>query len=401
MSSVWIVLLDTSASMADGFSSAAGADPLAERGMWRTKLEAAKDLLLRQVAASRVQDVAVFRFADRALKVFQGARVDLPSAASAIQSLVADGNTNLAEALSAVANDQDLEGYKALSVLILSDGLSNRGNPVAAAEQLITKFPFGRIDTILIDETAEGRRVAESVSINGQVRPAFSMLELGRAVESARASSLRQELAGFARRRLDLQVELASLVNAGNPTLVTVTSPIELTPATLRSDIVPTLEGLDSLGRAASDAAGMRYLGTISSISQDSPISISLTGLKEALELALEWVIPWRREHAKQLAARQLERIEIENRTLEAKQREDVKKAEIENRQREVELAASKMELAERMLKSLYPRNKLSTQRRMRLLQLLVSGIDHLSKTSMEFKVIGPASQDATELTKQ
>jgi hypothetical protein len=40
MSSIWIVLLDVSGSMDDGFSGAPTTDPLAERGMWRTKLEA-------------------------------------------------------------------------------------------------------------------------------------------------------------------------------------------------------------------------------------------------------------------------------------------------------------------------------------------------------------------------
>lgn len=61
---------------------------------------------------------------------------------------------------------------------------------------------------------------------------------------------------------------------------------------------VPTLEGLEVLERATSEATGQPYRGAITSISQDSPVSISLAGLKEAVELALEWVIPWRRRHA-------------------------------------------------------------------------------------------------------
>lgn len=390
MSSVWIVLLDVSGSMDEGFSGAGTSDPLAERGQWRTKLEAAKDLLLRQVAASRVQDIAVVTFADRADKIFHGARSELSRAETTIRALEADGQTDLARGLIAVSDDPEFESYDALSVLILSDGLSNVGDPVAAAERLIRKYPFGRIDTILIDDTEEGRRVAEDVSINGSVRPAFSTLDLGQALESARASSLRQELAGFASRRLDLMSELALTSNTGSPTLLTVTSPLELTAASLRDDIVPTLEGLESLGRAANEASGTPYSGAIASISQDSPISISLSGLKEAVDLALEWVIPWRRENAERLAALKMRQQELEN-----------EKAAIHNRQLQVSLAASKFELAERMLATLDRDHGLSPRKRQRLLQQFVTGIDQMSRTSIEFRAIGPSSGDETRLMRQ
>jgi hypothetical protein len=45
------------------------------------------------------------------------------------------------------------------------------------------------------------------------------------------------------------------------------------------------LQGLESLERGAVSALGLPYMGKISSISQDSPISISLSGLKEVKEL--------------------------------------------------------------------------------------------------------------------
>lgn len=390
MASVWVILLDVSGSMNEGFSGAASDDPLAERGRWRTKLEAAKDLVLRQVAASRVQDVAVISFADDARKIFHGARSEFSQAEATIRGLVTEGRrTNLASGLTAVSADEKFESYKALSVLILSDGLSNTGDPVAAAERLITKYPFCRIDTILIDETEDGRRVAESVS-TGSVRPAFSVLDLGQALESARASSLRQELAGFATRRLSLQSELALIADVGSPTLLTVTSPLELTAASLRNDIVPTLEGMESLGRAVSDVSGRPYSGTITSISQDSPISISLSGFKEAVDLALEWVIPWRRRNAELLAVQKLRQHELEN-----------EKATIQNRQLEVELAASKLALAERMLATFDRDHSMSDRRRQRLLQQFVTGIDQMSKTSIEFKAIGGSSGNDDALTRQ
>jgi len=385
MSSVWIVLVDVSGSMADGFSGTPNADPLAERGVWRTKLDAAKDLLLRQVAASRVQDVAIFSFADTSVKVFHGSRSEFSRATSIIQGLTAGGETNLAGGLIAVTDDEPLERYQALSVLILSDGLSNVGEPVSAAEGLIAKYPFARIDTILIDETEEGRRIAESVSLNGSVRPAFSLADLDNALDSARASSLQQELSGFAYRRLGLQSELALLANAAGPTLLTVTSSAELTAATLRNDIIPTLQGMELMEQAASEALGQPFRGTISSISQDSPISISLTGFKEAVELALEWVIPWRRQNAEKLAALKLRQQELEN-----------EKAMIENRRLEVELFDSKFQLAEHMLATFERDHSMSDRRRHRLLQQFLAGIDQMSRTSIEFRAIGPSSEDDT-----
>lgn len=184
--------------------------------------------------------------------------------------------------------------------------------------------------------------------------------------------------------------ELTLISSTGSPTLLTVTSPLELTAASLRDDIVPTLEGLESLGRAASEASGTSYRGAITSISQDSPIAISLSGLKEAVDLALEWVIPWRRENAERLAALKVRQQELEN-----------EKASIHNRQLQVNLAASKLELAERMLATFDRDHALSVRRRQRLLQQFVTGIDQMSTTLLEFHAIGPSSGDDTRLMRQ
>jgi len=320
MSSIWVVLLDISGSMDDGFSGVPSGDPFAERGRWRTKLDAAKELVLRQVASSRVQDVAVFAFSDSTEKLYHGARSDFSKAEATIRNLETRGETNLASAFEAVRKDPLLGSYDALSVVVLSDGLSNAGDPEEAAKQLIQRYRSARIDTILIDETAEGRRIAEETSINGSVRSAFSILDVGNALQDARASSLQQELAGFARRRFDLQTELSVFSNAGVPTLLTVTSPLELNANSIRDEIVPTLEGLESLQRSASMANGRPYNGAIKSISHDSPITVSLTGFKEAADLASEFIVPWRRKNAEQLAKLKVKQAEI-----------DIEKARLEN----------------------------------------------------------------------
>ena len=65
--------------MDEEFANAVGtsSDPLGESGVWAKKIDAAKDLLLRQVSSLRAQDVAVLRFTTSAKKIFHGAKDDL------------------------------------------------------------------------------------------------------------------------------------------------------------------------------------------------------------------------------------------------------------------------------------------------------------------------------------
>lgn len=392
MSAIWVILLDTSGSMDEGFAQSAGAsgDPLGEAGTWAKKIDAAKDLLLRQVSSLRAQDVAVFRFTDTVQKLFQGTKDDLLANRALITSLDAHGRTDIAAALGAVADDPDFERYRALSVLLLTDGQSDQDAAERAAEGLVSKYPFARIDTILIDETPEGRSVAEAVSINGIVRTATSMVQLRQALSGARTASLRSELANMAQMRFLAQQELAQLQDSAPlPTLIRVTSGDRLTSDTLRNDVAATLAGIELIGQAASCAAQCEYQGAVSSISQDSPISINLTGLKETVDLVLSYVIPWRRRHAEKLAALEVHRRELENRKhenelsfhgLEYEQRRlDAARAQLE-------LAESKWELAEKMLKEMDPDNCLRGREREQAIGHILAGIDQLATTRLEFE---------------
>jgi|SRR5208282_2770445 hypothetical protein len=365
MPALWAILLDVSGSMAEGFSTPPSNDPFEEHGLWDTKLHAAKDLLLLQIIRLREQEIAVYTFADTTKKIFQGTRDDFAEAESKIRNIEADGHTNLASALVAVTEDPALENYIPLTVLILSDGLSNLGDPKSAAQRLVEKFPHCRIDTILIDETPEGRRTAEDVSIGGDVRSAASKTQVSREVVSARAGELAHELASLPYLAFNAESELARITGGPSPTLLTVTTPLSLTAASLDREIVPTLQALEALGRARTEGLGLPFRGKINSISQSSPISISLSGLKEAVELALEWVIPWRRENAKRIA--------------NAKARQ----AEIQNERDSVHLMDEKLALAERMLTVVAPKAR-GTQRQAVLRQLL-EGIDRMSEASVDF----------------
>ncbi len=393
MSAIWIILLDTSSSMDEGFAQSVGAssDPLGETGAWAKKIDAAKELLLRQVLSLRAQDVAVFRFTEKSQKIFQGTKDDLLANRPLITSLEANGGTNIAAALEAVRDDVDFEHYRSLSVLLLTDGQSDQDAATRAAETLIDKYPFARIDTILIDETPEGRAVAEAVSINGAVRTATSTIQLREALSGARTASLRSELANMAKMRFLAQQELARFQEAAPPTLIRVTSGERLTSDTLKNDVAPTLAGIELIGQSASWATRREYQGSVSSISQDSPISINLSGLKETVDLVLSYVIPWRRRNAERLSHLEVQKRELEIR----KQENELSFHSLEHEQRRLdtaraqyELAKSKWELAEKMLKELDPDNQLRGREREEAIARLLAGIDQLASTRLEFEVV-------------
>ncbi|ASC69417.1 hypothetical protein XM38_003440 [Halomicronema hongdechloris C2206] len=385
--------------MNEGFSGRGATDPLAERGAWRTKLEAASELLLRQIASIRDQDVAVIKFADQAEKIFQGHQSAFsPSSFSVLQG---GGRTNLTAALNIVAIDSSFNRYRALSVLILSDGLANIGNPQIEAERIIERYPFARIDTILIDETDQGRAIAESVSINGSVRNAVSILQLQDSVERARVAGLQQEISGLAQRQLALESELSAIANVSTPTLLTVTSQVSLTPSSLRDQISPFLTGIEEIQEVASTASGASYRGRIRSISQSSPVSISLSGLREAVELFLEWIVPWRREHVEQMLVLQRRREELEQRKLEmdlGRENAELDALELSNRRLELELLTSKLELAERLLNHLDPNENMSGSERVAYVQKLVGSIDRLASNRLEFQASGPGFESRSNI---
>jgi len=407
MAAVWITLLDISASMDKGFSTTETPGPFSEQGSWRTKLEAAKELLIRQIADVRVQDVAVITFSDSAEKIFHGPRSQFDQAESAIRALRSQNNTNLAAALTAVTDDPLFEEYDALSVLILTDGLSNRGDPNTAAQQLISKFPFARIDTILIDETPEGRLVAEIVSINGWVRTAFSSVRLGAAVTLGRAEGLNREIRGLTERRLQLEAELASVVEGASPTLLTVTTPLRITPSSLRTEIAPMLEALQEIQETADAGTGREYRGQITSISQSSPVQISLSGLHDAVKLVLELIIPWRREHACRMLRLKEEEAALENekrRAQLAREHVELEGLDLENRHREMELAherislaQARIKLAQQSMKILDPNRMLRELGREVYLQKLIVAIDHLAESDVEFVVSGPGFEQQSQ----
>ena len=393
MAAIWIVLLDTSTSMDEGFSaqSGAGGNILSETGAWAKKIDAAKEILLSQVSSLRAQDIAVVQFTDEAQKLFQGTRDDLLLNTDLITNLEANGSTSIAAALDSVTCDPGFEGYRSLSVLLLTDGQSDIDEATRAANDLIAKYPFARIDSIIIDESDEGRAVVEAISINGTVRNATSTIQLRSAFAGARVSGLRGELQNMALARFAAQEELARLQEAPAPTLIQVTTGEVLNAETLRDSIAPTLLALENIAVAGRIARRRESRPTVSSISQDSPISINLTGIKETVQLVLEYAIPWRRKHAERLSELEIRKREYEIEKIEQESSFhglDREKRKLELAKLQFEVARSKWEIAERMMKELDPDNQLRGEAREEAMRRVLAGIDQLASTRLEFEVV-------------
>lgn len=413
MSAVWILLLDVSGSMGEGFSAKpVPTDPFAETGLWATKLEAAKEILVRNVRATRGQDIAVISFSSSARLQFKCSLEDFDAWETEFRRLQPRGKTNLAQALILAKTEEEFEPYDAISFLILSDGLSNVGNPKKAAEDLIEKYPHSRIDTILIDDTPEGRQTAEAVSINGWVRPGESFLQLDQAVESGRAVSMRQGLASMAYQRFDVEYALADATHRPVPALLTMSSPstFELTPETLRNQLAPALYGLEEIQRVESDLDATPYRGKIGSISQASPVSVSVSGWEKVLEL-FHLIFRWGREHAKTMARLREQKLTAEIEKIQAEsaeglaraqhmsaeadridfetqlRREESERLRLELRKNELVLLQERIKFAERLFQELAGERDVPEIERAAYVQRLADALELVTSSKLEFEV--------------
>jgi len=188
MTSLWVILMDTSGSMGEPFSASAATSSfkgLLEEGTYKTKLDGAKEVLLKQLSGLSNTDIAVVAFSDDAHLVWSGTADDIKTVDESIVSMTPNGQTNLASAIMLALNDlAGSSSYRIISMLVISDGLSNVGDPVGAANACIQSGLPIRISAILIDPTPEGEDIARAVSIGGEVRGVASSIALDDAVRA-------------------------------------------------------------------------------------------------------------------------------------------------------------------------------------------------------------------------
>lgn len=185
MSAHWIILLDESGSMFQPFTGGHAFSGHTETGAYRTKIEAAKDRLLREINGLQNCIVSIISFSSDAAVICS----ELSSEVATIRKLLDrprdhGGGTNIAAALdAALIAAKRQESATFTSILLISDGLSNEGDPIEAARRCASaRVP---ISTILIDPTPEGERCAREISIGGRVSGVATEIDFARAMESA------------------------------------------------------------------------------------------------------------------------------------------------------------------------------------------------------------------------
>jgi hypothetical protein len=166
-----------------------------------------------------------------------------------------------------------------------------------------------------------------------------------------------------------------------------------MTPQFLLSTLTPYLAALADIQSVINEAQKKTDQEIyISLIKQSSPISVSLDGATEAVQVVREMVIPWRRKHAEKMAclAEQEKQIEIEKGKAAvlvshmdaAKAREEKKHLELENAKLQLELERAKIQHARDLLDVFAP--NLSEYERITLLIKLIPPLSEVISSKLE-----------------
>jgi hypothetical protein len=199
--SLWVVLIDHSGSMGDGFFARSQFRGETERGDYSTKLDAAKNVLFIQIESLvSARDVAVIEFTGDASLLFKCSRESAHQYRSAVYELRAEDGTDIAKALDFARNQlREWEHYDLVRFLVISDGLSDVDEAHKAARQCFAKGIF--IDMVLIDPSPEGESMAQAISLGGRVTSVTSTTELESAIAEERVAF--EEDIALARKRVE------------------------------------------------------------------------------------------------------------------------------------------------------------------------------------------------------
>jgi hypothetical protein len=180
MKSLWVLLLDTSGSMGNPFRSAGVFDGPFEASNAETKIDAAKEILLKQLRGLASTDVIIIAFSDYPETVFRSSENN-STLLSSLQHVTAGGGTDIAAAIEHAMSE--VHPNVIASILTITDGLSDYEPAVAAAQDAFSRGI--RLSGILIDPTPEGEALLRAISLGGDVKAVGSAQSLDRAVGTA------------------------------------------------------------------------------------------------------------------------------------------------------------------------------------------------------------------------
>jgi hypothetical protein len=184
-----IAIIDVSASMDGPFRYRRTAGAITRVSSHNHKFEAAKEYLrfaIQKMPPS--SELIVIAFAESARVIYQGTASNTHAIERAMATLQADGSsTNLGGAFQKVLDMLSTGHYAIRPLDVVTDGLSNEGDPIEPARRLQKEFG-AFIHIYLIDPTEEGKLIADQVvgsQGEGEVDPVASA---GRLLERERES---------------------------------------------------------------------------------------------------------------------------------------------------------------------------------------------------------------------
>lgn len=168
----------------------------------------------------------------------------------------------------------------------------------------------------------------------------------------------------------------------------------------LSNEVIPYLKAIADLQDFINQVRGLSSVGiAITSISQNSPISVSLEGASDALQVVKDSVVPWRRKHVEIMARlqEQVKLAEIENAKAEVLEkraraakdrieatikREEVERLQIENDKSRLELQLAKVQLSIDILNQIA--QNLSESEKILYISKLLPSLDILLSSELE-----------------
>jgi hypothetical protein len=168
----------------------------------------------------------------------------------------------------------------------------------------------------------------------------------------------------------------------------------KLTTEYARDILTPYLNAIKNLQEIINDIQGRKTRKVeIVNIKQNSPISVSLDGASEAIQVIKDTVVPWRRKHAESMARliEQEKSVEIEAKKAEVVDkkiiaREQANKLKLENEKLRLELQQAKIQLAIEVLNSIS--HNLSQTEREAVISKLLPILETLALSRLE--VVNP-----------
>jgi len=191
--------------------------------------------------------------------------------------------------------------------------------------------------------------------------------------ESKKAEKAIQEPEAVKVRHLGTRDELrqaakqAKTIYLSDKRTITLVSEVEkLTPYLLSAELSPFLNAIEAIQHVIDSIQGQPPNDVlIKSISQNSPITVTLEGAAKAIQEIKDIVVPWRRKHQERLARLQLQekKVEIDSKKAEvserkakaAKDNSEAERIKAEADRQRAETERMRLELALEMLTKVAP----------------------------------------------